>query len=48
MARTTIEALQQRRRAAMSADERAIVDAAYEATRLALDLEVTVELSAAS
>jgi len=38
MARTRIEELKKSRLAAMSADERAVFDATYEATRLALDV----------
>lgn len=38
MARTTIDELRKNRLAAMSADERAVFDEAYEATRLALDV----------
>jgi ribosome-binding protein aMBF1 (putative translation factor) len=38
MARTTIDELKKSRLAAMSTDERAVFDATYEATRLALDV----------
>ena len=38
MARTTIDELKRNRLAAMSAQERAIFDETYEATRLALDV----------
>ena len=38
MARTTIDELKKNRLAAMTADERAVFDEAYEATRLALDV----------
>jgi ribosome-binding protein aMBF1 (putative translation factor) len=38
MARTTIDELKRNRLAAMTADERAVFDETYEATRLALDV----------
>ena len=38
MARTTIDELKKNRLAAMTADQRAVFDEAYEATRLALDV----------
>ena len=38
MARTTINELKKSRLAAMTADERAVFDETYEATRLALDV----------
>ena len=38
MARTTIDELKKNRLAAMTADERAVFDKTYEATRLALDV----------
>ena len=38
MARTTIDELKKNRLAAMTADERAVFDGTYEATRLALDV----------
>ena len=38
MARTTIEELRRNRLAAMTAEERAMFDATYEVTRLALDV----------
>ncbi|MEP7111943.1 MAG: helix-turn-helix transcriptional regulator [Ilumatobacteraceae bacterium] len=38
MARTTIDELKKNRLAAMTADERAVFDETYEATRLALDV----------
>jgi ribosome-binding protein aMBF1 (putative translation factor) len=38
MARTTIDELKKSRLAAMSTDQRAVFDATYEATRLALDV----------